>query len=436
MKRALPFTLLLAVCVFAQDLKSAQQVARAGTSTQTVSGQASASLVPSQIFSRARSSVVVIVATDQNGQREALGSGFIVSHGRIATNHHVVEGMNEAYVVFSDGDVKPVSRVVADSAQQDLIVLATETGNRSPLVFGDELSLQQGDPVYALGAPKGLELTFTNGIVSSFRKSNAQFLIQTTAPIAPGSSGGPLFDRMGRVVGVTTSLISDAPGIYFSVGIGDVKRLLRTPQGVALPFDEWAKEQAEEHVSASPHFAGPNAAQTGQNSSPSLQDSISWMQNFSQPNGLGTRDGKETVINALHQNPFPHNSRDDCMVVITTDFPYRDGKRLANGGIRDTASIDIIDLRDINPESVKVGAYNKVEFETTDPSGKIDSIAWSDPSVTSSRVFSPGGLAQVKTIEMFVAYGVLSFNSVESAQRFATALKHAVTLCGGTTAPF
>jgi len=124
------------------------------------------------------------------------------------------------------------------------------------------------------------------------------------------------------------------------------------------------------------------------------------------------------------------------MVVITTDFPYRDGKRLANGGIRDTASIDIIDLRDINPESVKVGAYNKVEFETTDPSGKIDSIAWSDPSVTSSRVFSPGGLAQVKTIEMFVAYGVLSFNSVESAQRFATALKHAVTLCGGTTAPF
>ena len=100
---------------------------------------------------------------------------------------------------------------------QDLIILAVQTDNRSSLVFGDELSLQQGDSVYALGAPKGLELSFTNGIVSSFRKSNGQFLIQTTAPIAPGSSGGPLFDRSGHVVGVTTSMLSDAAGIYFCI---------------------------------------------------------------------------------------------------------------------------------------------------------------------------------------------------------------------------
>jgi S1-C subfamily serine protease len=98
--------------------------------------------------------VVIIVASDQNGQREALGSGFVVSHGKIATNHHVVEGMNQAYIVFSDGAVKPISSVVADSIQQDLRILAVETGNRPPLPFGDELSLQQGDSVYALGAPK------------------------------------------------------------------------------------------------------------------------------------------------------------------------------------------------------------------------------------------------------------------------------------------
>jgi len=199
-------------------------------------------LTPSKIFSQARPSVVVIVTSDE--RREALGSGFIVSPGRVATNHHVVAGMNQALVIFSDGDTKPVTKVVADSTEQDLIVLAVETGNRKPVKFGDELSLQQGDAVYALGAPKGLELTFTNGMVSSFRKSNAQFLIQTTAPIAPGSSGGPLFDATGRVVGVTTSMLSDAPGIYFSVGIGDLKRLLRTPQAVALPLGEWAKQQS------------------------------------------------------------------------------------------------------------------------------------------------------------------------------------------------
>ena len=80
-----------------------------------------------------------------------------VDHGKIVTNHHVVEGMNKAYVVFSDGATKPVSRVAADNAQQDLIVLSVDTVNRSPVKFGDEMSLQQGDSVYALGAPEGLQ---------------------------------------------------------------------------------------------------------------------------------------------------------------------------------------------------------------------------------------------------------------------------------------
>jgi len=107
---------------------------------------------PPRFFPEHGSSLLAIVASDQGGQREALGSGFIVSRGRIVANHHVVEGMNEAFVVFSDGMVKPVSTVVADSVQQDLIILTVETGNRSALVLGDELSMQQGHPVYALGA--------------------------------------------------------------------------------------------------------------------------------------------------------------------------------------------------------------------------------------------------------------------------------------------
>lgn len=126
------------------------------------------------------------------------------------------------------------------------------------------LSLQEGDYVYALGAPKGLELSFTNGIVSSFRNTNGQFLIQNTAPIAPGSSGGPLFDRTGRVVGVTTSLLEDASGIYFSVGIGDLKRLIRTPQGAALLFSEWAKQRnSRPSPPAAANPNGPNEAAPG-----------------------------------------------------------------------------------------------------------------------------------------------------------------------------
>jgi tetratricopeptide (TPR) repeat protein len=236
--------------VWARNSPGTQQSYQAQPSSHPTSGQSSL-LSGSEIFSRARASVVVIFAASQDGKRQVLGSGFVVGRDRIATNHHVLAGMNKAHVVFSDGDIRSVSGVVADSPQQDLLILAAETGDRSPLALGDELSLQQGDSVYALGAPQGLELSLTNGIVSAFRNSDGQFLIQTTAPIAHGSSGGPLIDRAGRVVGITTSMLSDASGIYFSVGIGDLKRLLRTPQLVLLPLDEWAKQNPDRPVDVS-----------------------------------------------------------------------------------------------------------------------------------------------------------------------------------------
>ena len=102
--------------------------------------------------------------------------------------------------------------------------------------LGEELAVRQGDSVYALGAPEGLELSLTNGILSGFRDVGDRFLLQTTAAIAHGSSGGPLFDSSGRVIGVTTAFLSDSPGIYFSIGARDVSRLLRAPSSVILPL--------------------------------------------------------------------------------------------------------------------------------------------------------------------------------------------------------
>ena len=236
MRRALaiPLSLTNLLLFCGQTLGASEQNSRRAGATGIPGGQAASKLSPSQIFSNASHSVVLIIASSQDRQQGALGSGFVVDQDRIVTNHHVVQGMSQAFVLFSDGKIQQVSEVVSDSPAQDVIILAADTGQRHPLPLGDEFSLREGDAVYAIGAPKGLELSFTNGIVSSFRRSSSQFLIQTTAPIAPGSSGGPLLDNFGRVVGVTTSRITDAPGIYFSVGIGDVRRLIRTPYGVTL----------------------------------------------------------------------------------------------------------------------------------------------------------------------------------------------------------
>ena len=239
------------------------------TAAVVVIGSAPASaqndLSPSVIFKNARPSIVLIICTDSSGQPTVQGSGFVIAQDRIVTNHHVLVGSSGAAAIFSDGGTSDITAVVADSPANDLTVLVTKTGQRPALRLGDELDLQQGDTVYAIGAPRGLELTLTNGIVSAFRNLDSQFLIQSTAAIGHGSSGGPLLDHQGRVVGVTSALLSDTPGIYFSVGIGDLKRLLRTPQMVTLPFDEWAKQNAEVPATTSnSQAASPGPDEAGQ----------------------------------------------------------------------------------------------------------------------------------------------------------------------------
>jgi tetratricopeptide (TPR) repeat protein len=206
--------------------------------------QAKPTTTPTAIYDRTHSSIVVIVTADKDDKPVGQGSGFIVARDRIATNHHVFEGAANAVVFYADGASVLVEGIFADSPARDLVILSAQTGSRSPLRLGNELSVRQGDAVYAIGAPQGLQLSITNGIVSGFRQVDEQFMIQSTAPIAPGSSGGPLFDSEGHVIGVTTSLLNGSPGIYFSIGAGDVSRLLRTPNAFVIPFASWSEKNA------------------------------------------------------------------------------------------------------------------------------------------------------------------------------------------------
>src|SRR6516165_347288 len=186
-----------------------------GSSEAQTKSQSAARL----IYERCHSSVVVVVRLDKDNKPLGQGSGFIIGTDRVVTNHHVLADAANAAVIFADGGTEVVEGSVADNPNCDITVVVVKTGNRASVRLGDELSLKQGDEVYAIGAPRGLDLSITNGIVSGFRNIEDQFLLQTTAPIAPGSSGGPLFGKDGSVVGVTTAFLNDSPGIYFSVGI-------------------------------------------------------------------------------------------------------------------------------------------------------------------------------------------------------------------------
>lgn len=134
---------------------------------------------PASIYERTHLSIVILDAVDKNNQPISQGSGFVVAKDRIITNHHVLAGASNVVVFFADGESLTADGVVSDSPKTDLAVLSVKTGSRLALRLGDELSVRQGDSVYAIGAPKGLELSITNGIVSGFRRVDEQFRIQS-----------------------------------------------------------------------------------------------------------------------------------------------------------------------------------------------------------------------------------------------------------------
>ena len=166
---------------------------------------------------------------------EGVGSGFIVdASGLIATSHHVVKGAESVTVTLQDGRALE-ARVVGIDPKTDLALLEVDAGGSLPVVeFGDSDRTRVGDWVVAVGNPFGLGGTVTAGIVSGRGRDIGSGpyddYLQLDAPINRGSSGGPLFDRSGRVVGVNSAIFSPTGG---NVGIG-----FAIPANVAKPVIE------------------------------------------------------------------------------------------------------------------------------------------------------------------------------------------------------
>ena len=168
-----------------------------------------------------------------------LGSGFIIHpDGYCMTNDHVIAGETEVTVtVFgpAQGEKKTYSnvKIMASSAENDLALIKIETPDKQQfptVALGDSDELKQGQPVFAIGAPLGLERTVSQGIVSlRNRLDSGRLYIQTTTQINPGNSGGPLFNLNGEVVGVNNMKIvaAGAEGLGFAIPSTVLKNFLR-----------------------------------------------------------------------------------------------------------------------------------------------------------------------------------------------------------------
>ena len=193
-------------------------------------------MTPGQVYESVKDSVVVVKAYDQQGKQVGLGSGVMLPSGDIITNYHVVKA-GVRYTVGRGKQAAPATLKAGDP-DKDLCLLTAPGLVAEPARLGKTARLKVGDPVYAVGAPQGLELSLSEGIVSQLRGGGPYPIIQTTVAISPGSSGGGLFNAKGELVGITTFHLKDGQSLNFALPvewIGEIAgRKMGTPQGKRL----------------------------------------------------------------------------------------------------------------------------------------------------------------------------------------------------------
>src|SRR5215831_4648391 len=181
---------------------------------------------------RIKPAAVAIETFDARGDKLSRGSGFFIDKDRIVTNRHVIDGAYRAEVHLNSGNTFPVKAVVAVDAEADVALLKVEAPPAQVRSLSlDRTSPQEGESVVVIGNPFGLEGSVTNGIVSAVRDiPGFGRIIQITAPISPGSSGSPVVNMKGQVIGVATLQITGGQSVNFAIPSERIAQLNRSAQ--------------------------------------------------------------------------------------------------------------------------------------------------------------------------------------------------------------
>ena len=162
---------------------------------------------------------VFIETYDAYRQPLAWGSGFFINDkGELITNYHVINGAESAKIKTPDGNIYKITKVIAKNSASDLIKMQAEIGSNEVKFLTINKSLPDRGDVVIIGSPEGLESTVSDGIVSAVRDlPDFGSIIQTTAPISHGSSGSPVVNMKGEVIGVASAIMEDGQNLNFVV---------------------------------------------------------------------------------------------------------------------------------------------------------------------------------------------------------------------------
>ncbi|MBA3465031.1 MAG: serine protease, partial [Deltaproteobacteria bacterium] len=219
------------------------------------------------IVAQSSDAIVRIEAGDGTGEK--VGTGFIIDKsGLIATNLHVIAGSSEIKVKLHDGTPYKVLQIAGVDPGRDLAILRIKPVKALKTVrLGDSEQMSAGDQIVAIGNPLGVfDYSVSAGLISQVRAvcdsseercpPGGLKLLQISAPISQGSSGGPLFNQFGEVVGVTTLIVAQGQSINFAVPGNYLKPMVASP--IALTMETFAAQtRSPDDDSTNSKDAGP-----------------------------------------------------------------------------------------------------------------------------------------------------------------------------------
>lgn len=191
---------------------------------------------PRAIAARAASATVGVRALGEGGKVLGNATGFFVGEGGLlATNYHAIDGADSLAIILPDGTMISGAALVAADPHRDLALLRVGAPAGYALPLGSDEDAVIGDRVYVMGNPLGMDGTFSDGLVSAKRRVGNRAMLQITAPISPGSSGGPVMNEAGEVIGVVALSFTRGQNLNLAVAARDLRALL-SAGGSARPF--------------------------------------------------------------------------------------------------------------------------------------------------------------------------------------------------------
>jgi serine protease Do len=220
---ALQAAVVVASQALEPDARPAGQVTQANATLATARDEPAFALAtgkalsPQELFAQASASVVRVNVVDNFSKQLAVGSGVVIDRETVITNCHVAKAGPRLLV--KQGEAEHEATITLADEAHDLCKLAVSGLGAPAVSLGSVSQLQVGQKVYAIGSPQGLDLTLSDGMVSSLRETPEGSLIQTSAPISPGSSGGGLFTEQGQLVGIVTFQMRTGQNLNFALPV-------------------------------------------------------------------------------------------------------------------------------------------------------------------------------------------------------------------------